>query len=88
MIFCKNLDKRSHIVSENIMVHKGLRILVFLSEATLSFLAYFQYAYVRALSVRPSVRPSVHQSVRPSDRLSVLATSSHGVGRSCSFMAR
>jgi hypothetical protein len=37
------------------------------------FLAYFQYAYVRALS---GVRPSF------------LATTSHGVGRSCSFMAR
>ncbi len=38
-----------------------------------SFLAYFQYAYVRALS---------------GVRLSVLATTFHGVGRSCSFMAR
>ncbi len=39
----------------------------------LQFLACFQYAYVRALS---------------GVCLSFLATTSHGVGRSCSFMAR
>jgi hypothetical protein len=36
------------------------------------FLAYFQYAIVHALSVRPSV----------------IATTSHGVGRSRSFVAQ
>jgi hypothetical protein len=35
--FCENLDKSFHVVSKNIMVNKGFRIFVFLSEAILSF---------------------------------------------------
>jgi hypothetical protein len=40
MVFCKNLDKSFHIVSKKILVNKGLRIFVFLNEATLDFFTF------------------------------------------------